>query len=86
MRSKGTWAWLTGNHRRARRWWEQSLTVSMALGTKYEAALTRLEMRRRLGDRKSLEESIHVFAELGAELDLATARQRLQEIAPHGGG
>ena len=48
--------------------------------------LTRLEMGRRLGDRKSLEESIRVFAELGAELDLATARQRLQEIAPHGGG
>jgi hypothetical protein len=43
-------------------------------------------MGRRLGDRKSLEESIRVFAELGAELDLATARQRLQEIAPQGGG
>lgn len=53
----------------------------MALGTKYEAAMTFLEMGRRLGDRKSLEESIHVFAEIGAELDLATARQRLQDNA-----
>jgi len=59
----------------------RSVTVATQLGTRYEAALTWLEMGRRLGDRTSLEQAIQVFTETGAEFDLAAARQCLQQIA-----
>ena len=39
--------------------------------------MTWLEMGRRLGDRVALEQSIQVFAEIGAEVDLAAARAAL---------
>ena len=74
MRSQGTWAWLAGKPDNARRWWERSVAVATELGTRYETAMTWLEMGRRLGDRVSLEQSIQVFAEIGAEFDLAAAR------------
>ena len=80
LRSQGTGAWLNGRPDRARRWWEQSVTVAMELGSRYEVALTWAEMGRRLGDRESLERATGVFAEIGAELDLAAARGWLQRL------
>lgn len=80
LRSQGTWACLNGRPERARRWWEQSVAVAMELGSRYEVALTWAEMGRRLGDRESLERATGVFAEIGAELDLAAARGWLQRL------
>jgi class 3 adenylate cyclase/tetratricopeptide (TPR) repeat protein len=80
LRNQGTWAWLNGRPERARRWWEQSVAVAVELGSRYEVALTWAEMGRRLGDRESLERATGVFAEIGAELDLAAARGWLQRL------
>ena len=74
LRSQGTWAWLDGRPERARRWWEQSAAVAVELGSRYEAALTWAEMGQRLGDGESLERAAGLFAEIGAERDLAAAR------------
>lgn len=77
LRHRGTYAWLTGKHDAARRWWERSLTVASQLGARYETAMTWLEMGRRLGERELLERAAHVFGEVGAEFDLAAARALL---------
>ena len=50
-RSRGTYEWLRGRPRRAEKWWRRSLDHAAKLGTRYEGALTELEMGRRLGDR-----------------------------------
>jgi class 3 adenylate cyclase/tetratricopeptide (TPR) repeat protein len=80
LRSHGTWAWLNGRPERARRCWEQSVAVAVELGSRYEMALTWAETGRRLGDRESLERATGVFAEIGAELDLAATRGWLQRL------
>jgi len=86
MRSRGTWAWLTGKPSSARRWWARSVALATDLGMRPETAMTRLEMGRRLGERGRLEESIRVFGAIGMESDLAAARAVLEscEGGPRG--
>jgi hypothetical protein len=73
----GTYEWLCGHERKARKAWERSLAVADRLGARYQEAQTRLEIGRRLGDRAELELAEALFADMGAALDLAETRRLL---------
>lgn len=77
----GTYEWLRGRRRAARRWWERSLAVADELSARYETATTSLEMGRRLHDRAYLERAEAIFAEIGATADLALTRELLSRAA-----
>ena len=57
--------------------WEQSLKIAHEQGQRYDEALTRSEMGSRLQDRGELEQAIKILSEIGAEWDLARAREAL---------
>ena len=82
-RMHGTYEWLRGNRSQAEKWWRKSLEHAERLGARYEGALTRLEIGRRVGDQATLETAEVAFAEMGAAFDLAEARRLLDlpEIA-----
>jgi len=52
--------------------------VAEELGMRYELGMTHLEMGQRLEDRAHLERAEAIFAEIGAEWDLARARKLLE--------
>ena len=76
-RAQGTYHWLRGELREAEKSWRKSLENAEKLGARYEQALTRLEIGRRLGDRTQLEAAEVALAEIGAAWDLAEARRLL---------
>lgn len=47
------------------------------MGHRYDAGMTCLEMGRRFGGRPYLERAETIFAEIGAEFDLARTRESL---------
>jgi tetratricopeptide (TPR) repeat protein len=73
-RLRGTLEWLAHHRRRARRWWAASLAAGTRLGARQEVGLTHLEIGRRIGDRPSLERAAELFAAIGADGDLQSAR------------
>jgi hypothetical protein len=48
---------------------------------RYQEGLTHLEMGRRLSDHEHLKQAEAIFADIGAEFDLAKARTLLQRMA-----
>ena len=77
-RTQGTYEWLNGRRRAARRWWRRSLRAGRKLGFDYELAVTHLEAGARLGDRVHLETALKSFTEIGAEYDAEQARRLLE--------
>jgi tetratricopeptide (TPR) repeat protein len=75
MRLRGTYEWLRGKPAAAHKWWEQSLALAEELGQPYDTARTLLEMGARSGDRGQLERAEEIFARIGAEWDLAQAKE-----------
>jgi tetratricopeptide (TPR) repeat protein len=80
MRLKGTYEWLKGKPVVAQKWWQQSLAVAEEIGMRHELGLTYLEMGQRLKDRAHLEKAESIFAEIGAEWDLAKVQEALQQF------
>ena len=78
MRLQGTYEWLRGKPSVAQKWWQKSLAEAERIGLKYDIGMIHLEIGKRLGDRVHLEKAEAIFAEIGAELDLAKARELLQ--------
>jgi tetratricopeptide (TPR) repeat protein len=76
-RCTGTYHLLVGHRRRAVRSWHKSLAVADQLGARYEGAVTRLEIGRRLGDRAGLEAAETEFAAMGASWWRGEARREL---------
>jgi len=76
----GTYAWLCGRRRAARRSWHRSLRAGRRLGYTYQLALTHLEMGRRLGDLAHLETAEHLLAGMDAKYDLGIARELLSNL------
>lgn len=74
-RLQGTYEWARGRRGRAQKLWMRSLAVGEELGARYDVGVTDLEMGRRLETREHLERAEALFTELGAEWDLAKARQ-----------
>jgi tetratricopeptide (TPR) repeat protein len=82
MRLRGTYEWLIGKPSLSEEWWQQSLKVADEMGIRYELGMTHLEMGQRLKDRGHLEQAEKIFAEIGAEFDLAQARSALGRLQP----
>jgi class 3 adenylate cyclase/tetratricopeptide (TPR) repeat protein len=78
MRLKGTYEWLRDKPASAQKWWQSSLETAEEMGMRYQLGMTHLEMSRRLKDRTHLEKAEAIFAEIGAEFDLAQTRKLLQ--------
>jgi tetratricopeptide (TPR) repeat protein len=84
MRLQGTYEWLRDKPAAAQRWWQRSLALAEKQGQPYELGTTHLEIGRRLGERAHLEQAEAILAEIGAEWDLARAREALEKRAdPH---
>ena len=79
IRLQGTYEWLGGKPSVAQKWWQKSLAEAERMGLKYDIGMIHLEMGKRLGDRVHLEKAEAIFAEIGAELDLAKVREFLQQ-------
>jgi len=75
QRLQSRYEWLKGNPAQAQGWWHQSLAEAETLGMRYELGLTHLEIGQRLGEGAHLEKACEIFAEIGAELDLARSRK-----------
>jgi tetratricopeptide (TPR) repeat protein len=79
MRLRGTYEWLSGRPASAQKWWQRTLALAEETEERYYLGMTHLEMGRRLGDRTHLERAEVILAEIGAEWDLAQAREALGE-------
>jgi len=66
-----------GKRAAAQRWWRRSLSSAEKQGQRYDLGLTHLEMGRRLGERAHLERAEAILGDVGAQLDLARARDLL---------
>jgi tetratricopeptide (TPR) repeat protein len=77
MRLQGRYEWLRGRPKAARKWWQRSVALAEELGARYDLGMVCLEMGQRLGERVRLEQAEAIFVEIGAELDLARARELL---------
>ena len=83
LRLAGTLAWLTGDWRRARSWWGESVRFGTRLGARPELARTRAEIARRLQPIDTLagvpvaehaRRAEETFVELGLAWDLGQMR------------
>jgi class 3 adenylate cyclase/tetratricopeptide (TPR) repeat protein len=68
MRLQGWYDWLRGKPAKARQWWERSLEKAEALGMRYQVAMARLEMGRRLGDEEQLRRAEVELRAMGVRL------------------
>ena len=78
MRLRGTYEWLRGKPAAAQKWWQRSLALAEEMGQRYDLGMTHLEMGQRLAERAHLERAEAILAEIGAEWDLARAREALE--------
>jgi class 3 adenylate cyclase/tetratricopeptide (TPR) repeat protein len=69
FRLQGVYEWLNGNPGKARQWWERSLQKAELFDLPHQAALTRLEMGRRLGDEAQSKRAKAQLVELGVRLE-----------------
>jgi tetratricopeptide (TPR) repeat protein/predicted Ser/Thr protein kinase len=80
LRLRGTCEWLKGSPAAAQKCWQDSLALAVEMGTRHDQGMTLYEMGRRLGDREHLERAIAIFAEIGAEFDLARSQEALGKL------
>jgi class 3 adenylate cyclase/tetratricopeptide (TPR) repeat protein len=69
FRLQGVYEWLMGSPVKAQLWWEKSLRKAEDLGMPYHAALTRLEIGKRLGDGEQLKKAEVKLRDLGVNLE-----------------
>jgi class 3 adenylate cyclase/tetratricopeptide (TPR) repeat protein len=81
MLFKGRYEWLRGKPLAAEEWWRRALTEAEALCTRGHEGAIHLEIGRRLGDREHLKQAESILEEIGAEFDLAKAREALMNMA-----
>jgi tetratricopeptide (TPR) repeat protein len=77
MRLQGTCEWLSGKPTAAQKWWNKSLAEVERMGLRYDIGMVHFEMGQRLGERPHLEKAEKIFAEIGAEFDLARTKKVL---------
>lgn len=80
MMLQGRYEWIRGEPSSAREWWEKSIKTAEEMGARYDLGTTHLEMGRRLKDRDHLKQAEAIFAEIGAEFDLAQTRDVLERL------
>jgi len=77
---RGRLAWMTNRRAAAVRDWNRSLALAEAAGQQFDLGRVHLEMGRRLRDRVHLEAAERILAGIGAEWDLARAREALMAM------
>ncbi|MGZ4394085.1 MAG: ATP-binding protein [Gaiellaceae bacterium] len=80
-RLMGTYWWLCGKQRRARKWWDRSLECCERLGARYDTATTLRERGRRTGSQADLERADAIFAEIRRGLDAFVAEPPAEAAA-----
>jgi class 3 adenylate cyclase/tetratricopeptide (TPR) repeat protein len=78
MMLQGRYEWIRGKPWLAEKWWQKSLKIAEEMGMRHELGMTHLEMGRRLKDRAHLEKAETIFADIGADFDLAHTRKLLE--------
>lgn len=78
-RMRGTYQWLRGKSKAAHHFWQQSLELAEALGTRYDLGMTHLEMGKWMRNFEHLKQAESIFAEMDAKFDLAQAKKLLQK-------
>ncbi|MBA7640896.1 hypothetical protein ES703_48567 [subsurface metagenome] len=77
---QGRYEWLSGRPKKAQDWWARALAQAEAAGMRYEEGVIHLEIGRRIGDRNHLLTAESILGEIGAEFDLAAAREALAKL------
>ncbi len=77
---QGRYEWLSGRPKKAQDWWARALSQAEATGMRYEEGVIHLEIGRRMGDRNHLLSAESILGEIGAEFDLAAAREALAKL------
>jgi class 3 adenylate cyclase/tetratricopeptide (TPR) repeat protein len=77
---QGRYEWLHGRPKEAQEWWERALAQAEATGLRYQEGVVHLEIGRRLDDRDHLRKAESILGEIGAEFDLAKAREALANL------
>jgi tetratricopeptide (TPR) repeat protein len=78
MRHRGTYEWLATRISAAQKWWMRSLSAADKMSMRHQSGLTYLEMGRRLKEHDHLRQAEAIFAEIGAEWELAETRRLLE--------
>ena len=77
---QGRYEWLRGKPTAAQKWWQRALEEARRAGERYTEGMVHLEIGRRLGDREQLLQAESILKELGAEFDLAVAREAMVNL------
>jgi class 3 adenylate cyclase/tetratricopeptide (TPR) repeat protein len=80
MMLQGRCKWLRGKHSDAVNWWEKALVEARRIGDLYLEGTIHLEIGHHLGDLEHLKQAISILEDIGAELDLAVARDALADL------
>jgi hypothetical protein len=74
---RGRYEWLRKKPSAAQKWWQRALAEARSIGDRYLEGTVHLEAGRRLGDRQHLLQAETILKEIGAEFDLAAAREAM---------
>jgi tetratricopeptide (TPR) repeat protein len=77
---QGRCEWLDGKPKDAQEWWARALAQAEATNLRYQEGVVHLEIGRRLHDRDHLQRAESILEEIGAEFDLAKARESLANL------
>jgi class 3 adenylate cyclase/tetratricopeptide (TPR) repeat protein len=77
---QGRYEWLHGRPKEAQEWWGRALAQAEATGLRYQEGVVHLEIGRQLDDRDHLRRAESILEEIGAEFDLAAAREALKNM------
>jgi hypothetical protein len=77
---QGRYEWLRGKSGAARKCWQNALEEARRTGECYSYGAIHLEAGRCLGDREHLLQAESMLKEIGAEFDLAAAREAIVNL------
>jgi tetratricopeptide (TPR) repeat protein len=77
---QGRYEWLRGKPGPAGKWWVKAMEESHRLKDRYMEGMVHLEIGRRTGYRDHLQQAESLLEEIGAEFDLAKAREALANL------
>ena len=77
---QGRYQWLRGKQAEAQNVWQRALAKAGEFGDPYQQGMLHLEIGRRLGERDHLLRAESILEEIGAEFDLAVARETMKNL------
>jgi class 3 adenylate cyclase/tetratricopeptide (TPR) repeat protein len=77
MLLRGRYDYIKGKRSSALKWWRRSLVLAEEMELRYALGLAHLEIGCQLNEDQALRQAESIFAEIGAEMDLAMTRNAL---------